>query len=225
MAGLVPGARERYSTYVSLQGGHMYTHLKPFLAGQLAHFDRSSFWSRTHAWDGLRVLVRWVIPASFIVVLVQAFPELLPQRYLSNSLLEAVGTHLWNLAGTLGLLLFSLFLLFPQAAFIAAWAEFAFANTYAMGALGIGVMAPQFYLAVANAPLATWQSIALAIFGTALIFEVVLINFTIWCASGWMSLEHGAVFRKHVALVDWRLRLCAAAVLSGVVLLLFFAER
>jgi len=203
----------------------MYTHLKPYLAGQLAHFGWSSIWSPKHAWDGVSLFLRWVIPASLIVVLAEAFPEQLPERYLSSSILEAVGTHLWNLVGVLGLLLFSLFLLFPHAAFIATWAEFAFANAYAMGALGIGVMAPKFYLAVANAPLTTWQSSALAIFGTVLIFEVALINFTIWCASGWMSLEHGVLFRKHVALVDWRIRFCAAALVAGVVLLLFFAEQ
>jgi len=210
--------------HVPTHGGTMYARLKPFLTGQLAHFDRDAIWSDKHAWDGIRVFLRWAIPASFLVELLAAYPGLLPEQYLRSSLLEAVGTHLWNLIGTMGLVLFSLSILFPRATFIATWAEFAFANAFAMGALSIGVMAPQFYLTVANAPLATWQSGAIAAFGTVLICEIALINFTIWCASGWMSSGHGIAFRKQVSFVDWRLRLCAASLMLGLVLTLFFAQ-
>jgi hypothetical protein len=93
--------------------------LRTYLRTQLQPFDRTALWSSHVAKEGLLVVFWWAVPSFAIVLLVAHYRDHLPSAYLESAISEGIGPHLWNVIGTLGLVLVGFALLLPRSRFIA----------------------------------------------------------------------------------------------------------
>jgi hypothetical protein len=95
---------------------------------------------------------------------------------------EGIGPHLWNVVGTLGLVLVGFFLLFPRSQFIARSAHQVLINTYAIGGLSFGLLFGQLSTALASAAanVALWKAWLMGAGGVFLAFQALALNFSLW---------------------------------------------
>lgn len=114
--------------------------LREYLRAQLQQFDRTALWSSHIAKEGALIVFWWAAPAFLIVWFVARYREYVPSAYFEAAISEGIGPHLWNVVGTLGLLLVGLALLFPGSRFIARSAYQVLINTYAIGGLSFGLL-------------------------------------------------------------------------------------
>ena len=168
----------------------------------------------------------WAIAFSFVLA-VDRFHEHVPSVYLQAAISEGIGPHLWNVIGTLGLVLFGLALLFPRVHFIARSAHQVLINTFAIGGLSFGLLFGQLATALvsATANIATWKAWLIGAGGLFLAIQVLALNFSLWYFSQLMaSREEADHFLHQVERVALRLRVAAFLVISVTPLVLLFME-
>jgi len=200
--------------------------IRAYFQEQLALFDRSALWSTQVAKEGAFVAFWWGLPAFLVVWCVANFPHSLPLLYLSAAISEGIGPHLWNVIGTLGLVLVGLALLFPKSKYLAKSAYQVLINTYAIGGLSFGLLFGQLATSIASANIQQWKLWLLGVGGVFLAIQLLLLNFSLWYLGHLMvSREFGSDFLSRVERVHWRLRVLAAALIAGLPVVLLFAEK
>ena len=198
-----------------------------YIAAQLQQFNSANLWSRRSALEGMRILLGWAVPSFSFVLAVDRFHEHVPSVYLQAAISEGIGPHLWNVIGTLGLVLFGLALLFPRVHFIARSAHQVLINTFAIGGLSFGLLFGQLATALvsATANIATWKAWLIGAGGLFLAIQVLALNFSLWYFSQLMaSREEADHFLHQVERVALRLRVAAFLVISVTPLVLLFME-
>lgn len=202
--------------------------LRQYLRTQLSPFDRGALWSSHVAKEGASVVFWWAAPSFLIVCLVARFREHVPSAYLQSAISEGIGPHLWNVVGTLGLVLVGFALLFPGSRFIARSAYQVLINTYAIGGLSFGLLFGQLATALASATanIALWKTSLLGIGGVFLAVQALTLNFSLWYLGHLMaSREACDGFLHRVERVALRLRLVAFLFLAALPITLLFMEK
>lgn len=202
--------------------------LKTYLRMQLQPFDRAALWSPSIAKGGALVVFWWAAPSFSLVWLVAHYRENLPSAYLEAAISEGIGPHLWNVIGTLGLVLVGFALLFPRSRFIARGAYQVLINTYAIGGLSFGLLFGQLatVFASATANVAAWKAWLLGTGSIFLAFQVIVLNFSLWYLGHLMaSREASDGFLHRVERVDLRLRVFAFFLLALLPIALLFMEK
>lgn len=202
--------------------------LKTYLKAQMEPFDHSALWSPKIAKEGAWVVFWWAIPAFALVLLVANYKEYLPSVYLEAAISEGIGPHLWNVIGTLGLVLVGVALIFPRSKFIAKSAHQILINTYAIGGLSFGLLSGQLAAALptAWAKVATWKAWLIGAGGIFLVLQVLLLNFSLWYLGHLMaSRENSDGFLHRVERVAIPVRLAAFALFAVLPVALLFLEK
>jgi hypothetical protein len=200
--------------------------IRAYVLEQLALFDRTALWSSKVAKEGVLVAFWWAVPAFFLVCSVEKFHQKLPSTYLEAAISEGIGPHLWNVIGTLGLVLVGFALLFPKSKYVAKCAHQVLINTYAIGGLSFGLLFGQLATSIASANIEQWKLWLLGVGGVFLAIQLLLLNFSLWYLGHLMvSREFGSDFLNRVERVHWRLRVFAAALIAGLPVVLLFAEK
>jgi len=202
--------------------------LKSYLQSQLQPFDRKALWSPQILKEGGLVVFWWAVPAFVIVWLVNNFHEHLPSAYLEEAISQGIGPHLWNVIGTLALVLVGFAFLFPRSQLIAKSARQVLINTYAIGGLSLGLLFGQLTTALAAASdnIAAWKAWLLGAGSTFLFIQVLFLNFALWYLGHLMSsrtLNDG--FLNQVEQVALRIRLVAFSLFAILPVTLLFMEK
>jgi hypothetical protein len=160
--------------------------LRAYLQIQLQPFDRGALWSPQILKKGSSVIACWAIPAFVIVCLVDRYREYLPSAYLEAAISEGIGPHLWNVIGTLALVLVGLAFLFPRSKLVAISAYQVLINTHAIGGLSFGLLFGQLATALvsASANVAAWKAWLMGAGSVFLATQALLLNFSLWYL-GW----------------------------------------
>lgn len=202
--------------------------LREYLRTQLQPFDRAALWSSHVAQEGVLVIFWWAAPSFLIVWLVARYREHVPSAYLEAAISEGIGPHLWNVVGTLGLVLVGFALLFPRSQFIARSAHQVLINTYAIGGLSFGLLFGQLATALASAAanVALWKAWFMGAGGVFLVFQALVLNFSLWYLGHLMaSREASDGFLHRAEGVDLRLRFVAFLLFAVLPVTLLFMER
>ncbi|MCL2344847.1 MAG: hypothetical protein FWC58_03220 [Desulfobulbus sp.] len=208
--------------------------LKAYLQAQLQSFDRGALWSPQILKEGCLVMACWSIPAIAIVCLVALYREHIPSIYLEAAISEGIGPHLWNVIGTLALLLVGLAFLFPRSKLIAKSAHQVLINTYAIGGLSFGLLFGQLAMALvsASANVTAWK---VWFMGGGSVFLAILalsLNFSLWYLGHLMASREERLpqgerncFLRRVERVDLRLRVAAFTLFAVLPVAFLFMER
>lgn len=201
---------------------------KAYLQAQLQPFDRGALWSPQILKEGGSVIACWAIPAFAIVFLVDRYREHLPSVYLEAAISEGIGPHLWNVIGTLALVLVGLAFLFPRSSLVAKSAYQVLINTYAIGGLSFGLLFGQLATALVSASVnvAAWKAWLMGAGSAFLATQALLLNFSLWYLGHLMaSREQHDGFLHRVERVSLRLRVAAFMLFSALPVTLLFMER
>jgi len=202
--------------------------LREYLRTQLQPFDRAALWSSHVAKEGALVVFWWAAPSFLIVWLVADYREHVPSAYLEAAISEGIGPHLWNVIGTLGLVLVGFALLFPRSRFIARSAYQVLINTYAIGGLSFGLLFGQLAttLASATANVAAWKAWLMGAGSVFLAVQTLTLNFSLWYLGHLMaSREASDGFLHRFEGVALRLRIFAFLFLAVLPITLLFMEK
>jgi len=200
--------------------------MKAYLQEQLKSFDRGALWSNEAASEGVKVVAGWAIPAFFFVLLVSHLASYRPVSYLEKAVAEGIGPHLWNVIGTLGLVLVAISLLLPGSRFLAKSAYQVLINTYAIGGLSFGLLFGQLAAAVATSNTESWLKWVVGLGGLALAVQVLFLNFSLWYLGHLMaSREKSDGFLHRVEKVHLRGRVVAALIVGGIPAILLCMEK
>lgn len=200
--------------------------MRSYLRIQLSKFNPSDFSPLPESWNALVIYFAWATPAALVVSLTRWRGRFTSVKYLDSAIAEGIGPHLWNVVGTLGIVLFGLFILQPRSRWIAVAANNVLINTYAIGALTFGLLFGQWSNAFASANLQRWQIWANGA-GFGFLFSMVLVlNFSLWYLSFLSTparLSTG--FAASLSKIDFRLRsLLGVPLMAGPVLLLLMEQ-
>lgn len=201
---------------------------REYLCTQLQPFDRAALWSSHVAKEGALVVCWWAAPSFLIVWLVARYREHVPSAYIEAAISEGIGPHLWNVVGTLGLVLVGFALLFPRSRFIARSAYQVLINTYAIGGLSFGLLFGQLATALASAAVnvASWKAWLMGTGGVFLAVQALALNFSLWYLGHLMaSREASDGFLHRVEGVALRLRVVAFLFLAVLPITLLFMEK
>ncbi len=202
--------------------------VKAYLQAQLQPFDRRALWSPQILKEGGSVIACWAIPAFAIVWLVDIYRENLPSVYLEAAVSEGIGPHLWNVIGTLALLLVGLAILFPRSKLLAKSAYQVLINTYAIGGLSFGLLFGQLAtaLASASANVSAWKAWLMGAGSGFLAIQALLLNFSLWYLGHLMaSREQSDGFLHRVERVALRLRVASFMLFGALPVALLFMEQ
>lgn len=202
--------------------------LREYICTQLQPFDRAALWSSHIAKKGALVIFSWATPSVLIVWLVARYRKHVPSAYLEAAISEGIGPHLWNVVGTLGLVLVGFALLFPRSRFIARSAYQVLINTYAIGGLSFGLLFGQLATALTSAAanVASWKAWFMGAGGFFLAVQALTFNFSLWYLGHFMaSREASDGFLHRVEGVALRLRLAAFLFLAVLPITLMFMEK
>lgn len=202
--------------------------LRTYLQAQLQPFDRRALWSPQILKEGRVVMFWWAMPAFVMVCLVDRYREYLPSTYLEAAISEGIGPHLWDVIGTLALVLVGLAFLFPRSRLIAKSAHQVLINTYAIGGLTFGLLLGQLATALvsASANVAAWKAWLMGVGGAFLAIQALLLNFSLWYLGHLMaSREHDGSFLHRVEQVAFRLRALAFTLFAVLPVTLLFTEK
>lgn len=194
-----------------------YQAFRAYLQAQLQHFDRGALWSPKMLQEGGRALASWAVPGFVLVCLAQLLREHLPSAYLAEAIAEGIGPHLWNLVGTLALVLFGAACLFPRSRWFAERARQVLVNTHAMGALTLGLLLGQLVMAfpAAAADIPAWKAWLMGGHAALLVATALLLNFALWYLGDLVaSRERGDGFLHRMEKVAVRIRLLACAMFA-----------
>lgn len=174
---------------------------------------------------GVKVLAYWFVPSSVAVMLTARYGAILPSQYLNAAFNEGIGPHLWNVIGTMGLVLTAFAILVPTLKWPARWAASILMNTYAIGGLSFGILAGQFVSAIASSNIELWRTSLIGVTGFILLANAILLNFATWLLGGLVSRDSRLEFMSKIADVDFRLRFLVALTIGGLPIGLFSLER
>ncbi|TAK89404.1 MAG: hypothetical protein EPO09_17385 [Aquabacterium sp.] len=201
--------------------------IKEYLRQQLSHFDSTALWSPVIIRDAARVLGYWAVPSFLTVIAVATFKEHVPSKYLEAAIGEGIGPHLWNVIGTLALILVGLNILMPGSKRLANAAYQVLTNTYAIGGLTLGLLCGQMAVGLAALPksIELWRVWLLGTGGAFLVFQAMTLNFSLWYLGHLMDPQQPTNgFLQRVQAVDLRLRVVAFALFSVLPIALLFLE-
>ncbi len=152
---------------------------KMYVLRQLKHFDPHTLWSPNLPVEYGSALFWWIMPAFTYVWFVSKIARF---SYLEAAILEGLGPHLWNVMGSLGIILFGFAVLFPRSKCFATGAYHILANAHAVGALAIGLLLGQLTTGLASAPadIAIWRFWLIGLGGAFMLLLVFLFNFCLW---------------------------------------------
>ncbi|MCV2437181.1 hypothetical protein [Paucibacter sp. DJ2R-2] len=201
--------------------------LRQYLRTQVQPFDSAALWSPRVAKEGALIVFWWAAPSFLIVWLVARFRNYLPATYLESAISEGIGPHLWNVVGTLGLVLVGFALLFPRSRFVARSAYHVLINTYAIGGLSFGLLFGQLFstFTASTKNLALWKTWLMGAGGVFLAIQVLALNFSLWYLGHLMaSREANDGFLHRVERVAFPLRFFSFLVFATVPVILLFME-
>jgi hypothetical protein len=202
--------------------------LKDRLQAPLQFFDREVLWSPGILKEGVSNVAGWAIPAIIMVWLVDRYHEHIPSAYLMAAISEGISPHLWNVMGTLALVLTGLSFLFPRSKLVAKSACQILISTHAVGGLLFGLLSGQLATAFMrmSARGAIWK-ICLAGAGSAFwAILALLLNFFIWYLGYLMtSREKNDGFLHRVERVSLWPRMAVFVLLSGSPVAFLFMEK
>lgn len=202
--------------------------IRKYLLKQLQPFDKTALWHPNVVKESLLPLLGWASPAFLIVCLVARYREHVPSAYLEAAISEGIGPHLWNVVGTLGLVLVGFALLFPRSRFIAKSAYQVLINTYAIGGLSFGLLFGQLATALSSAAtnVALWKAWLMGAGSIFLAVQALSLNFSLWYLGHLMaSREASDGFLHRVERVDLRLRVIGFFFLAVLPTTLLFMEK
>lgn len=200
--------------------------MNSYLTMQFSKFQRSDFSPLPGGWNALIIFLAWATPAAVVVTLTRWRGRNTSVRYLDSAIAEGIGPHLWNVVGTLGLVLFGLFILQPNSRWIAVAANNVLINTFAIGALTFGLLFGQWSNAFATANLQRWQIWAYGA-GSGVLFSMVLVlNFFLWYLSFLSAPERLNIgFAANLSKIDFPLRYFLGIPLVTMPVLLLLMEQ
>lgn len=146
--------------------------------------------------------------------------------YMGQAAADALGANLWNVMGVGGCALIGLMVIVPRSARLARAASGVWANTFAVGCLGIGVLAGRLPFALAGPGIPAWQAAVCGAVGVILLAYMVALNGMAWYF-GFLarSAAEGGVFGEKLAEVDLRLRAIVGTLLVAGPLALLALEH
>ncbi|MCV2439849.1 hypothetical protein [Paucibacter sp. DJ2R-2] len=202
--------------------------LRQYLSTQFQPFDRAALWSSQVAKEGALIVFWWAVPSFLFVWLVSRFRDYLPAAYLESAISEGIGPHLWNVVGTLGLVLVGFALLFPRSRLIARSAYYVLINTNAIGGLSFGLLFGQLFtrFAASTKNLALWKVWLMGAGGVCLAIQVLALNFSLWYLGHLMATREASDgFLHRVERIDFPLRLFAFLFFGTFPVILLFMEK
>jgi len=156
--------------------------LSAYLRKDIDVLDFDVSYLKTAIRSGIGIFLWWSVPAGLFVYGAREFKEYLPHAYFEAAISEGIGPRLWNVLGSLGLVLFGLLLLFPRSKFLGKSAHHVLSNTFAIGGLTFGLAMGRLIFGLANESInmEAWR-LWLAGAGTfVLVVQVIFLKFSLW---------------------------------------------
>ena len=176
--------------------------------------------------DGIIILACWLIPSFIFSLCSKIESNYFPTKYIKFALDEAIGSHIWNVFGTIGLFLFGMSIIFPTVKFFSKGAHHVFSNTYSMGLLAIGIMFGQAVNAIHPSNLTSPKIISEITILIFLMVSVLSINVIIWYMS---KIILGNNSRKglpyFINKADFKFRIVSGGIIAFLPLFLFLLEK
>ncbi|MGZ8183880.1 MAG: hypothetical protein ACXWT1_18155 [Methylobacter sp.] len=197
-----------------------------YLREQFLKFSRSDFSPKPELGKAAIIFLAWALPAVIAVTFTRWRAHFASVEYFDTAISEGIGPHLWNVVGTVGVVLFSLFILAPRAKWLAVAANNVFVNTYAIGALTFGLLFGQWVNAFASANLDRWQAWAYGAGFGFLFVLVIALNFSVWYL-GYLTMPTriNTGFAVKLSTIDFRVRAVLGLLLGTVTVFFLMMER
>lgn len=200
--------------------------MNSYLREQFLKFDRSDFSPRPELGKAATIFLAWALPAVIAVTFARWRGRFTSVEYFDRAISEGIGPHLWNVIGSVGVILFSGFILAPRTKWLVVAANNVLVNTYAIGALMFGLLFGQWANAFASASLDRWQAWAYGA-GFGFLFAVVIaLNFSIWYL-GYLSMPAriNTGFAAKLSTIDFPVRAVLSLLLGTAAVFFLLTER
>lgn len=126
--------------------------VKEYILGELRKVEATSLVPGRSIKTALWAFFTWGMIAALFVGATHWLAQFRSTAYLSAAISEGLGPHLWNVLGTFGIGFFGALVIAPRVRFLAVLASEAFANTYVVGALTLGILVGQIAYLFYSAP-------------------------------------------------------------------------
>ncbi|WP_439894397.1 hypothetical protein ACS7SF_22840 (plasmid) [Ralstonia sp. 25C] len=200
--------------------------IKAYLRDELRKIGPNDLLPDSSFKTALWTFFTWAALAILFVGATSWLGQFKSTKYLTDTISEGIGPHLWNVVGTFGCTFLGALVIAPKTKLLAILASEAFANTYVIGALSFGLLAGQvaeLFITAPPAPKVYWlYAIAFPILFAAL----AALNLSTWYLSYLSSparLSKG--FLCQLAKVDMRLRLPVGLALTFLPLIYAICQR
>ncbi|MDN2696863.1 hypothetical protein O0882_11075 [Janthinobacterium sp. SUN073] len=153
------------------------------MISQLSPTKHGFILKREEFLEGMTLFLYWSIPSFFFALLQKIEGHNFPSLYIKSAVEEGIGPHIWNIFGSIGLVFFGLTIIAPKFKFFRISASQILLNTYAMGALSIGLMIGNLLIIFESSRFDLWNEILLKISFFLSFTTIIIINFAIWYCS------------------------------------------
>ncbi|WP_300491811.1 hypothetical protein [Methylobacter sp.] len=90
-----------------------------YLREQFLKFNLSDFSPKPELGKAVVIFLAWALPAVIAVTFTRWRSRFTSVEYFDTAISEGIGPHLWNVFGSIGVILFSLFILAPRVKWFA----------------------------------------------------------------------------------------------------------
>lgn len=181
--------------------------LQEYIISQLKPIRYGFSLEREELLEGITVFLYWSIPSFFFALLQKIEIRNFPALYIKSAVEEGISPHIWNIFGSIGFVFLGLTIIAPKFKFFRISAAQIFLNTYAMGALSIGLMIGNLSILFESSKIEFWNGIFLKILFFLLLITLIAINFSAWyCAKIVTKEKQGDNFIHLLVKVDLKIR-------------------
>lgn len=168
---------------------------------------RNGFWPQGEFSGVVQNYVSWAAAGVLLVLLATVVTNHSSGQYLRTAASEGLGSTLWNVFGTAGMMFFGVFLMLPSLGVVAYLANQLLSGTHSLGTFMTGLILGGFLVqipAMVSGYGWGWLSIWTAVLIVGLTV-CVLFNFAVWYM-GWLVKQQGP-FRNWLNGVGMRYRI------------------
>lgn len=191
-------------------------------------FKRSDFLPRCAWKQAAIVLAAWTLPAITGVVLTDWLGSHRSVKYLQTAIQEGIGPHIWNVFAVLGMILVGLLIALPRQRWLAIAAYQVLQNTYALGALMLGLLLGQWICFTALQDASTLHTYVRVTVSGLMFAMAFCLNFLIWYTSFLISparLNTGFMHATVRLAPRFRLLMAAAIMATALVSLYIYLDK